>query len=222
MKTLKRYVFVFVCLAPLVFVGCPDEITSHEHAWGEWRVITEPTCENAGYGTRACPCGELDHTIPALGHDWGNWEVTSEPTCTETGEMIGTCVRDETHKETRSVEISAWGHDWEWTVTSQITSITNVQATGTCAHDHTHTKTFSGHLGEYIRELPSNTAATPHTLVLNLRDLGGSIETEGSLGKLLYNYGYSNIYVSLDLSGSTFTSIPDKAFGTSGTGYGTT
>jgi hypothetical protein len=181
------------------------------HDWGEWYETTAATCTTAGVETGTCSHDERHkgtRPIPALGHNWGAWEIITEPTCTEEGSKTGTCVRDETHKETFSVQINALGHDWEWTVTSPITSLTTVQATGTCVHDHTHTKTFNDDLRAYLSMLPPNTVADPYTLVLNLSDLGGSCNTSGSLGNMIDR----DKYVNLDLSGSTFTSIPDSAF----------
>jgi hypothetical protein len=61
----------------------------------------------------------------------------------------------------------------------------------------------------WLDSQPDNTAATAYRVVLNISDLGGSYSTNGSLGAALYaNYKY----VNLDLTGSTFTSIPDYAF----------
>jgi len=57
---------------------------------------------------------------------------------------------------------------------------------------------------------PDNTAATAYTVKLNVNDLGGNVETSGSLGYVLR--ANNSKYVSLDLSGSTITSIGDIAF----------
>ena len=44
---------------------------THQHAFGEWTVTTEPTCTEAGVETRTCECGETEtREIEALGHDW--------------------------------------------------------------------------------------------------------------------------------------------------------
>ncbi|MDR0442926.1 MAG: leucine-rich repeat domain-containing protein [Treponema sp.] len=58
-------------------------------------------------------------------------------------------------------------------------------------------------------KLPKNTAATPHAIVLNVSDLGGDTDTKGSIGDALR---VSYKFVSIDLSGSTFTSIDVEAF----------
>jgi len=58
---------------------------------------------------------------------------------------------------------------------------------------------------------PANTKATTYHVKLNVNDLLGYYGAEGSLGNALYT-NRSNKYVSLDLSGSTFTSIGSAAF----------
>ena len=47
----------------------------HEHSFGEWTVVTEPSCTDAGEELRTCACGETEkREIPALGHDFVNGE----------------------------------------------------------------------------------------------------------------------------------------------------
>jgi hypothetical protein len=66
-----------------------------------------------------------------------------------------------------------------------------------------------------IAEMATWLTAQPNSktyiIKLNVSDLGGSVETSGSAGKALWDN--SNKYVILDLSGSTITTIPEKAFG---------
>ena len=65
-------------------------------------------------------------------------------------------------------------------------------------------------LGEWLSAQPGNTAATAYRVKLNVNDLGGNSWTSGSLGNALYaNF---TKYVNLDLSGSTITSIGERAF----------
>ena len=44
------------------------------HDWGEWTVVTEPTCTQPGVKTHTCQragCGATETAdVPALGHDW--------------------------------------------------------------------------------------------------------------------------------------------------------
>jgi hypothetical protein len=58
---------------------------------------------------------------------------------------------------------------------------------------------------------PENTADAPYNVALKVDDLGGDYSTNGSLGSVLK--ASENKFVSLDLSGCTFTSIPRQAFG---------
>jgi len=62
----------------------------------------------------------------------------------------------------------------------------------------------------WLASQPANTAATAYAVKLNVSDLGGMWSTAGSVGNALYTN--STKYVSLDLSGSTITSIGDSAF----------
>jgi len=62
-------------------------------------------------------------------------------------------------------------------------------------------------MAEWLSAQPENTA---YTVALNVSDLGGSTDTEGSVGfVLLTNHSKC---VNLDLSGSTITTIPEYAF----------
>jgi hypothetical protein len=62
----------------------------------------------------------------------------------------------------------------------------------------------------WLDSQPDNTAATAYTIKLNISgDLGGDIDTPGSVGYVLKGSGK---YVNLDLSGSTITSINVHAF----------
>jgi hypothetical protein len=64
--------------------------------------------------------------------------------------------------------------------------------------------------GTWLADQPANTAAAPYIVTLNVDDLGGDINAPGSVGSMLR--ANQNKYVSLDLSGSTITSIPDSGF----------
>ena len=63
-------------------------------------------------------------------------------------------------------------------------------------------------LRTWLSNQPVNTASTPYTVILNVSDLGGSRIDSGSVGNVLYTNRTK--YVSLDLSGSTFTDFPSK------------
>jgi hypothetical protein len=71
--------------------------------------------------------------------------------------------------------------------------------------------------GTWLASKSDNTAAAAYTVKLNVNSLGGSVSTEGSVGKILSTYDdvttkTSTRYVILDFSGSTITSIDNQAF----------
>jgi len=74
----------------------------------------------------------------------------------------------------------------------------------------TQTFTSIADMAAWLSNQPANSATSPYTVKLNVSDLGGSSSTSGSAGKALIDN--SNKYVSLDLSGSTFSSIGQGAF----------
>jgi len=97
-------------------------------------------------------------------------------------------------------------HQWEFNIAPvksiTINSITtNMTATGKCPCGQTGTITVT--LKEFLRRLPDNSPTSPYILIANVSSIEG-------LGDVLPNY--SNLYISLDLSGSTITSIGDYAF----------
>jgi hypothetical protein len=63
---------------------------------------------------------------------------------------------------------------------------------------------------EWLAEQGTNTASDPYTLKVNVASLGGSQSASGSLGNALNTN--SGIYVVLDLSGSTFTTVDNYSF----------
>jgi hypothetical protein len=65
-------------------------------------------------------------------------------------------------------------------------------------------------LGAWLGSQSANTAAAPYFVALKVSDLGGAYNASGSVGSILNSN--STKYVSLDLSGSTFTSMPNSAF----------
>jgi len=65
-------------------------------------------------------------------------------------------------------------------------------------------------LGTWLTAQPVNTKTTPYAVKLNVSDLDGNYNANGSAGKTLTDNNTK--YVSLDLSGSTLTSIEVYAF----------
>ena len=57
----------------------------HEHRFGDWNIVDEPTCLAVGFEERVCECGDKEmRRVEALGHT----EVVDSavnPTCTSTG-----------------------------------------------------------------------------------------------------------------------------------------
>ena len=94
-----------------------------EHIEGEWEVVEEPTCTEAGSREKTCiRCMEVLDTEPvdALGHEAGEWEVVDEPTCTEAGSREKTCIRCMEVLDTEPVD--ALGHEaGEWEVVDEPT-----------------------------------------------------------------------------------------------------
>ena len=90
-----------------VFSACDEP--GHAHSFGEWEVVTEPTCTEEGLRERVCACGEKEsEEIKALGHDYKG-EVTIEPLCTADGEITYLCPRcGDGYTET----LEALGHDY--------------------------------------------------------------------------------------------------------------
>jgi hypothetical protein len=192
------------------------------HDWGEWAGENAPSCTEGGSGTRTCKRHaehtETDNGIPALGHEWGEWEITEEPTCTEKGEKERECERcGET--DTQEIAIDPTAHEWEWVETIPATYTEAGEETGRCKHDSAHTNgtrpipqipfTSAGELHNWLNAHPANTAAAPYAIRVNVNDLGKAADS-GSVGYVLK--ANNTKYVSLDLSGSTITAIPEYAF----------
>ena len=74
-------------------------------------VVTDPTCEEQGYTTHICHCGDVivDTYVESLGHSLGEWQTEKEPTCEGKGSEARYCKRCD-YSEARS--ISPCGHSW--------------------------------------------------------------------------------------------------------------
>ncbi|MDD6265003.1 MAG: glycosyl hydrolase family 18 protein [Clostridia bacterium] len=95
------------------------------HEWGEWEILTEPTCTAKGTKIRYCTesdCGASETAeVDALGHNMSGATVTTEPTCTTKGVQTATCGRC---GEKVTEEIDALGHLFgEWTDNGNDTEI---------------------------------------------------------------------------------------------------
>lgn len=82
------------------------------HDWGDWNVIADATCTQAGSQTHTCDRYDRseEESIPALGHNWGDWITTIDATCQKQGEKVRyceTCGEDDTQTVTGS-------HSWTY------------------------------------------------------------------------------------------------------------
>lgn len=119
------------------------------HKWGEWTVVTEPTCEEDGLKTRTCQCGEetQEEIIPALGHDYD--AVVTGPTCLAGGYTTHTCANCGSVYIDEYTE--ALGHDYVAVVTEP-TCDTMGYTTHTCS------RCGDSYIDSYVQ-------ATEHTFV---------------------------------------------------------
>lgn len=101
---------------------CSDSYTEtipvKDHTPGEWKVVKEATCTEAGLQEQRCTvCDTVLDTkeIPATGHVEGEWKVVKEATCTEDGSKELHC---KTCGELLQTEVvKATGHDYKVTET---------------------------------------------------------------------------------------------------------
>lgn len=80
--------------AATAFAACGDKDSDkHEHSWGDWTVVTQATCGEAGVEERVC-ADDATHTetrvIPALNHNFVDWDITN-PTGSGTGSATASC-----------------------------------------------------------------------------------------------------------------------------------
>ena len=144
-KKLVISLLTIVAAACIVFAISACE-APHEHSYGEWTVVTAPTCTEEGTEQRECDCGEEEtRTIAALGHDLMG-HAAQAPTCTEPGwSAYQTCTRCD---YTTFEELAATGHNYESTVTIESTCTTDGVLTYTCTNcgdSYTEAITASGH-----------------------------------------------------------------------------
>ena len=112
------------CLAPKTCALCgATEGELGDHAWSNWTVIEEPTCEEEGLRTRSCTREGCDHSeseaIKATGHNYEPDVIP--PTCTEEGYTDYICANcGASYMEDK---VDALGHDWsDWDVTIEPTT----------------------------------------------------------------------------------------------------
>lgn len=82
----------------------------HVHVFGEWHVVTPPSCTEPGVMGRDCDCGVSDTTpISPKGHSYGEWQEVSEATCTTDGTKVRYC---ETCGDEQTEPITKTGHSF--------------------------------------------------------------------------------------------------------------
>lgn len=77
------------------------------HSYGEWEILTEPTCSAIGAKKRVCSVCNHEETetiaINPDAHGYGEWTVTRPSTLTEFGEEQRVCSHNQEHIETRQL-----------------------------------------------------------------------------------------------------------------------
>ena len=78
---------------------------SHAHT----AAVTAPTCEEKGYTTYTCACGDsyMADYVDAVGHDYTG-VVTTQPSCETEGVKTYTCANDASHTYTEKIPVT--GH----------------------------------------------------------------------------------------------------------------
>ena len=83
------------------------------HSFGEWSIVSAPTCTENGVQERLCSCGEKEtETLAANGHTDGEWVVDKNATATEDGSkhllcsVCGKNIKDEVIPATGSLGLS--------------------------------------------------------------------------------------------------------------------
>lgn len=112
----------------------------HIHNYGEWEIVIDPNCTEAGLRERYCNCGDKQiGQIAALGHNIV--EVgANEADCTHKGNKAYIfCLYCEftTYEETEAL-----GHDFgEWELTKEATCISYGEERRVCLRDPQHIET---------------------------------------------------------------------------------
>lgn len=129
----KKFLWMLIVLfaLTLLLAACdkeaqlPEDMTAsesekHVHAFGNWVVVQEVTCTEAGLQQRTCSCGAKEaQIVPTTGHIEGDWKY-KEPTCTENGRKYKSCTR--CHKALSVTAIPATGHtEGTWVVKREAT-----------------------------------------------------------------------------------------------------
>ena len=136
---MKKQTLVIILIAMLV-VSCLALTACHEHEFGQWTVVSNATCTDAGLKERICECGEKQtEVIPATGHTAGDWVTDVDSSCTQTGVKHQVCATCGAILELDS--IAATGHNFgAWTVVKESTCTQQGQEQRTCACGEVETR----------------------------------------------------------------------------------
>ena len=127
---------------------------SHEHSYGEGKVVKSLTCTQDGEIDYKCSkCGYIKKEITkATGHEWGEWKTTLAQTCTTDGKEERICSKC-SEKEERTLK--ATGHEWgEWKTTLAQTCTTDgkeERICSKCSEKEERTLKATGHKSETVR-----------------------------------------------------------------------
>lgn len=130
---------------------------------------------------------KADTVTAALGHDWSDWTLSIPATCSSEGLEIRTCARDESHQETRKINMDQNAHDWgDWTVIKKATENEEGREKRICKLDDDHTEE---------RDIPLLTVEAP-AAKMGLAYIGAAqpLVSEGSAdgGVIQYAAGSGN------------------------------
>lgn len=112
---MKKQTLVIFMLAVLV-VSCLSLTACHKHEFGQWTVVSNATCTDAGLKERTCECGVKEtEVIPATGHTAGDWVTDVDSSCIQTGVKHQVCSTCDAILDINSIPLV--GHTFgEWTV----------------------------------------------------------------------------------------------------------
>ena len=139
MKNLIISYLVLIGISIAVIIGCTiagidifkDNTgdTSHEHSYGEWKIVEEASCTKTGLKESFCECGDKKSEEIALA-DHNYVSAVTDPTCTDNGYTTHTCsVCGDTYTD---AETESTGHNYGSEVTAP-TCTDNGYTTHTCS-----------------------------------------------------------------------------------------
>ena len=106
-----------------------EVVPAKGHAFGDWYISTDATCDNKGVERRDCSCGHFEtREIDAKEHSYE--AVVTAPTCTEQGYTTHTCACGDSYVDSY---VDALDHAWdEGKVTTEATCVEDGVLTKTC------------------------------------------------------------------------------------------